>query len=138
MPALHFSTRRVLRERPTPLLLTSVLYAASIQHPLNTYANSAPTYLRAATAALGRLAIHSGHFDPVDDEMGAMQDVWAMILLGLLSEGWANETGLWISMAYSIYLAQSIRLESHRSSGLERTVRRIESECYTNHTTERP
>ena len=103
MPALHFSTQQIFNDRPTPLLLASVLFAASIRHPLGEYAQLSPFYHSAAALAIAHLAVPASD-NVVFSDAQDLQDALGIIVLGLLSEAWVDQTGIWISMANALIL----------------------------------
>ncbi|ORX36111.1 hypothetical protein BD324DRAFT_657055 [Kockovaella imperatae] len=111
MPALHFSTQRIFNDRPTPLLLAAVLFAASIQHPLGEYAELSPFYHASAANAIAQLAVPSKDPGFVYSDAQDLQDALGIIVMGLLSEAWVNTTGIWISMAYQIVLSGAAKCD---------------------------
>jgi len=114
MPALHLSTQRIFQDRPTPLLLASVLYAAAMQHPLAEYARLSSFYRHAAIQAIAELVKPQASPARYND-MEDLHNVLGIIITGLMSEAWVSETGAWIAIAYHLILhasASSIRVEA--------------------------
>ena len=108
MPALHLSTQRVFQDRPTPLLLASVLYAAAMQHPLAEFGRMSAFYRHSAVHAIAELV--KPRASPVQhNDMEDLHNVLGIIITGLLSEAWVSETGAWIAIAYHLILHASSR-----------------------------
>jgi hypothetical protein len=108
MPALHLSTQRIFQDRPTPLLLASVLYAAAMQHPLAEYARLSAFYRHSAVHAIAELV--KPRASPAQyNDMEDLHNVLGIIITGLLSEAWVSETGAWIAIAYHLILHASWR-----------------------------
>lgn len=115
MPPLHFSTHQVFLDRPTPILLASVLYAASMQHPLTECAQLAPFYRTAAARAIAELAIPSEHAEAERTDAEDLHNALGIIITGIMSEAWVETTGVWISMAYQMILSGATRSVGARS-----------------------
>jgi hypothetical protein len=115
MPALHFSTQRIFNDRPTPLLLASVLYAASTQHALPEYAQLSPVYRNASARAIAELAIPAEEPRMVYSDVQALHNALGIIITGLLSEAWLDTTGLWISMAYQLVVTGATGCDGPRA-----------------------
>ena len=108
MPALHLSTQRIFQDRPTPLLLASVLYAASMQHPLAEYARLSSFYRHSAVHAIAELV--KPRPSPAQyNDMEDLHNALGIIITGLLSEAWVSETGAWIAIAYHLIINASSR-----------------------------
>lgn len=108
MPALHLSTQRVFQDRPTPLLLASVLYAAAMQHPLAEFGRMSAFYRHSAVHAIAELV--KPRASPAQyNDMEDLHNVLGIIITGLLSEAWVSETGAWIAIAYHLILHASSR-----------------------------
>jgi hypothetical protein len=103
MPALHMSTQRIFQDRPTPLLLASVLYAAAMQHPLAEYARMSAFYRQAAIHAIAEL-VKPQDSPTRHNDMEDLHNVLGIIITGLMSEAWVSETGAWIAIAYHLIL----------------------------------
>lgn len=119
MPGLHFLSTKKAFLSPTPLLLASVLYAAASVHESKGLADLAPQCFEAFTSAIADLAFPSSLrqtplgplqstelLEPTraEREEIAFSNVLGVILAGLMSEGYVEETGIWISMGYRILL----------------------------------
>ncbi|KAK4689151.1 hypothetical protein P7C73_g974, partial [Tremellales sp. Uapishka_1] len=115
MPALHFSTQRVFINSPTPLLLSAVLYAASMQHTLSRFTQLSPIYRRAAARCIADLAIPTEMSEPdIRSDDKDMHDTLGIIITGLMSEAWIPVTGTWIAIAYQLILSRSARSRGAR------------------------
>lgn len=108
MPGLHFLPNKQIFSNPQPLLLASMLYCSSMRGSPE-YAPLAAGYFEVLCAAIGKLSVPGTELsipsnDPVAAEPIAFHSVLALVLSALLSEAHVRETGLWISLAYSLIL----------------------------------
>ncbi|KAJ5747911.1 uncharacterized protein N7511_009607 [Penicillium nucicola] len=119
LPLLHFLKSRDVFARPTPLLLASVLYISALHHPSLDLASLEKTYFAATCRAIAELVAPSLqpfssqttlHEDDQHDissqskTQTAFHNILGLIMASLSSEAYIDATGMWISMAYRIWL----------------------------------
>jgi hypothetical protein len=90
---------------PQPLLLASVLYCSSSRGPAD-MAEIATYYYTMLCNAISQLCVPDSEIGRPQEnaEEWAFQTVLGIVIAGLLTEAYARETGLWISMAYRLLL----------------------------------
>jgi hypothetical protein len=119
LPLLHFLKDRGAFTSPTPLLLASVLYISALHHPSSNLASLETGYFAATLSAIAELvtpAVQPLSVQAIiqkDDEQGsswqskkqvAFHNILGLIMASLSSEAYIDATGMWISMAYRIWL----------------------------------
>ncbi|OQD82606.1 hypothetical protein PENANT_c020G09474 [Penicillium antarcticum] len=119
LPLLHFLKNRDAFVSPTPLLLASVLYISALHHTSSDLASIETGYFAATCSAIAELVTPSLQpFSPQaiarnDDEQDlspqsqtsvAFHNILGLIMASLSSEAYIDATGMWISMAYRIWL----------------------------------
>ncbi|WVQ82792.1 hypothetical protein IAT38_004924 [Cryptococcus sp. DSM 104549] len=107
MPALHFSTKRIFLDAPTPILLAAVLYAASMQHTLAEFTRLSAAYRTIASRAIANLAVPSVDPNWERSDSKDLHNALGIVIMGLMCEAWVDTTGLWIAMAYQLILSNA-------------------------------
>lgn len=104
MPGLHFLPEKQVFTSPTPLLLVCILYCSSSRGSSDV-AIFAPVYYSSLCKEISDLLLPARGWDGwAATEEWAYQAILGIIIATLLSEGSHDATGLWISVAYRLYL----------------------------------
>ncbi|KAJ6175775.1 hypothetical protein N7485_002689 [Penicillium canescens] len=119
LPLLHFLKDHGAFASPTPLLLASVLYISALHHPSSDLASLETGYLAATSSAIAELVTlsfpqvslqavlqkdHEQDLSPQSETQIAFHNILGLIMASLSSEAYIDATGMWISMAYRIWL----------------------------------
>ena len=110
LPDLHFLTNTTAFDKPTPILVSAMLYLTAINEadPTACPVGAGKQYLTTFRKQVGDL-VANGHtvFAGMDLADCLFKDILGIILVGLLAIGWIESVDTWISVGHRLLLRGS-------------------------------